>query len=424
MGIKIRKLRIGGGEKSISLLVAFSLAYYPLVYAFNEIVNRYIQQGAWWDSALCLGLYLVAVVMAIPLIVRRQTLFTLISFLTITILFLVTIVSGSDGAVYAASNIKIYFLTFFPFIFIGLAIRDFEDLDKTLNIITRIVICASVIWIAIIVFNVNRGIRVAYMGISYYVLPSCLLRTYYYFRDKGYANFIWMIISLLCHVIWGTRGPVLFAFLFVALCVLWNNKNKKRTAVKFVILFSVVTVVYINFFKILNWANNIFISMGLKNGGIIRLLTGTDITDGRVDLIKQALPYINEHFVFGGGIYCDRFLLNGYVHSLPIELICDFGILGGSLLFLFLLCYIIKTVFEIREFNDFRWAILWIAIIVGFAKLFLSGSYLEEPYFYFLLGLLANKFMFKNKQVVSEDVVEDNNEESNEETNNESIVAM
>ena len=420
MGMKIRTLKILGGEKSISLLVAFSLAYYPLVYAFNEFVNRYIQYGAWWDSALCLGVYLIIVLLAFPLIARRQTLFTLIAFFVASILFLVTIVSGSDGAVFASASIKTYFTTFFPFIFVGLAIRDFDDLDNTLNLFTRIVICASVIWIAIIVFNVNRGIRVAYMGISYYVLPSCLLRIYYYFRDRGYANFIWMIISLLCHIIWGTRGPVLFAFLFFALCILWNNQNKKRTAIKLFLLSVVVIILYINFFSILNWTNNIFLSMGLKNGGIIRLLSGTDLTDGRIDLINQTLPYINEHSVFGGGIYCDRLLLNGYVHFLPVELICDFGIFLGCILFIILLIFIIKSIISIKDFHDFRWAIIWIAIIVGFAKLFLSGSYLEEPYFYFLLGLLANKEMMRfNKIIPLETDIG-----SDEDKSNESFVAM
>ena len=428
MGIRFRNMRIGGGEKSISLLVAFSLAYYPLVYSINEIVNRYIQRGAWWDSALCAGIYFIIVVMALPLVARRQNLFSLIAFLFVTILFLVTSVSGSDGAVYASSGLKTFITTFFPFLFVGLAIRDFEDLDKTLNTISRIVICASVIWIAIIVFNVNRGIRVAYMGISYYVLPSCLLRTYYYFRDKGYANFIWMVISLLCHIIWGTRGPVLFSFIFVALCVLWNKQNKKGAVKKFIIISAIISVLYLNFFTILNWANNIFLNMGIKNGGIIRLLSGTDLTDGRIDLVKKVLPYINDHFVFGGGIYCDRLLLDGYVHFLPIELICDFGVIGGIILFVVLFGFIIKTVLAIKDFHDFRWAILWIAIIVGFAKLFLSGSYLEEPYFYFLIGLLVNKSMTINKQIESNEFISEScvetNEAVSEEVNNENIVGM
>ena len=388
--MKIGNMRLGGGEKSISLLIAFSLAYYPIVYAINELVNRYIQNGAWWDSALCAGIYLIFVLMAIPLIAKRQTKFTLFAFIATAILFLFTIAFGSDGAAYASGNFIKYFTSFFPFLFVGLAIKDFDDLDNTLDTVTRVVLVASVIWIFIIVFNVNRGIRVAYMSISYYVLPSCILRIYYYFRDKGVANFVWMIIGLLCHIIWGTRGPVLFAFLFIALCILWNSKNKKGVALSIVILSTVFFIVYRNFFNILKWANNIFVSHGLKNGGIIKMLTATDLTDGRIDLINKVVPYINDHFVFGGGIYCDRALINGYVHLLPVELFCDFGV-GGGIAFVLLLIYLIRSVLALSDFRDFRWAILWTAIIVGFAKLFLSGSYLEEPYFYFLLGLLANK---------------------------------
>ena len=392
MGIKIGNIRIGGNLDTVTTLIICSLAYYPVTYALNELVNKYIQYGAWWDSALCTGVYAVVTLMALPNILKRQRTVSLVLLFIAGLVFLGTIGLGLDGAKEASSNMVSYFMSCFSFMFVGIAIQDFDEFDHPLDIVTRIITIAAIIWIAIVVFQINRGRRVAYMNISYCVLPASLFRIYYYFRDRGYKNLIWMIACILCHIIWGTRGPILFTLVFLALCIILNNRNKKG-ALAAILLVLVGLVIYHYFFEILMWMNTIFIRMGLQNGGIIKLLTEEDLLDGRGGLFSQIIPYVNQHFVFGGGIFSDRTIIGGYAHLLPLELICDFGVFPGGVLFIFLLIVIVKKAAIIKDFTDIRWAILWVAIISGFGKLFISGSYLEEPYFYFLIGLLSNHYM-------------------------------
>ena len=395
MGIKIGNWRIGGKYNAITTLIIFSLAYYPITYALNELVNKYIQYGAWWDSALCTGLYFVAVFMALPRVLRTQTKTSLILLFIAVAVFLITILFGLDGAKEASNSFSSYFLTCFSFLFVGVAIQDFDELDEPINIVTRIITVAAIIWIAIVVFQINRGRRVAYMNVSYCVLPASLFRIYYYFRDRGYKNFLWMLACLLCHIIWGTRGPILFTVVFLALCIVLNNKNKKGAIAAILLVLSGI-VIYHYFYEILMWVNTIFIRMGLQNGGIIKLLTEEDLLDGRGDLFSQIIPYVNQHFVFGGGIFSDRTIIGGYAHLLPLELICDFGVIPGTIVFLILLISIVKRVSALKDFCNIKWALFWIVLIVGFGKLFISGSYLEEPYFYFLVGLLSNRCMYEN----------------------------
>lgn len=392
MRLKIGKWVIDGNDNAITLLIVSSLSYYPVTYALNEIVNWYIQYGAWWDSALCAGVFLCVVMFSLPVILKRQSFYSVLFFLGAVLIFLFTILTNMDGSYFAQKEAVLFFTTYLPFLFVGLAIRNFEQLDYAIGIGTKVVIMAAIIWIAIVIFHVNKGLRVAYMNVSYSVLPSCLFRIYYYFRDRGIKNLLWMIAGILCHIIWGTRGPILFLFIFVAMCIIWSHKSRKAVILA-ILIAAFSSIIYYNFFEILKWANEIFIRMGLQNGGIIKLLTEEDLLDGRGNLVSQIMPYVNKHLIFGGGIYCDRPILGGYVHLFPLELVCNFGIVIGSLLSCGLVYQIVRRSIRVRVFGDFRWALLWTVIIVGFAKLFVSGSYLEEPYFYFLLGLLANKEM-------------------------------
>lgn len=392
MVIKIGNQKIWGGLNAITLLIVCSLAYYPITYTLNTLVNRYIQDGALWDTALCAGIYAMVVLNAMLLLLKRQTKLSIALLFFAIFVFSATIGLDLDGAEGAKGNIIPFFILYFPFTFVGVAIQDFKDLDKPIDIVTRIVTVAAVIWIAIVVFRINVGLRVAYMGISYYVLPSTLFRIYYYFRDHGYKNLIWMIANVMCQIIWGTRGPVLFMLLFVALCVIWNNRTKKGTFFAILLTFAGV-IAYYYALEILIWANNIFTEMGLQNGGILKLLYDEDLSDGRIDLYSKVFPYISQNFIFGGGIYSDRVVIGEYTHLLPLELMCDFGAIMGSLMFLVLLMAIAKKAVIVKEFPDIKWALFWVTLMVGFIKLFVSGSYLEEPCFFLMLGLLANSHM-------------------------------
>lgn len=392
MGIKIGNWRIGNNDNAIAFLVICSLAYYPITYTVNQIVNRYIQSGAWWDSAICSGIYAIAVLLSVGLIVKRQTMFTLGLLFVSVLIFIVTIGLNMDGATYASSNLVKFVTSYYPFIFLGVSIREFDELDHPVDIITRVITVSALIWIAIVVFGFNRGIRVAYMSVSYYVLPSTLLRIYYFFRDRKIINLFWMVAAIICHIIWGTRGPILFCLVFLSLCLIWN-KRTKTGAIAALGLALIGVLLYVNFFTILQWLNGLFLSHGIQNGGIIKLLAQDDLFDGRGDLFGQLIPYINDHWLIGGGIYSDRKFLGTYAHLLPFELVCDFGVPIGIMLFIILIIAIIKKLGMHKDYYDIRWAILWVTMIVGFAKLFISGSYLEDPYFYFFLGLLSNSNM-------------------------------
>ena len=391
MEIRIGNYYIKLRKDALPLLIVASLSYYPITYTINQLVNRYIQYGAWWDSAICIGLYLLIVIGSIPIVLKRQKIFSLIFTISMVLVFIITILSNFDGTKYASDEIVPFFTKYLPFLFVGIAINEYEQLDKWVDAVTKIVLVAAFIWILIVVLDLNRNIRTPYMQISYYVLPSSLFRVYFYYRDRGAKNLLWMILGIANHIIWGTRGPILFLLLFIPLCLLSNNRSIKKIILSIVlILFGIV--LYVRMYDILLWANSLFSSLGLRNAGIIKMMA-EDLSDGRIDLFSQIMPYINNHFIFGGGIYSDRALLGVYVHLLPLEFMCDFGAIFGTLLFIVLIFLIIKKIVQLKDYRDFRWGLLWVLIFSGFIKLFFSSSYLEEPYFYFLLGLLVNDTM-------------------------------
>ena len=394
MNIKLGNFRLTVTESIISLLVVFSLAYYPVSYAVNQLVNKFIQYGAWWDSAVCLGVYLIVVLLAVPYVLKRQTAFTVGILVVFIVTFCFTYLLEMDGARYAGQSAVAFFTRIFPFLFLGAAIGNFEELETKIEIATRVIICAAVVWNLIVVFDIYRNVRIPYMQISYYVLPSCLFRIYYAFQERSGKNVVFALLGVVCHVLWGTRGPILFVILFIVICLLRSSTSKTRIIIA-ISLTLVGVVLYIEKYEILSWASSVLAKYRLVNSGIIKMMSD-DISDGRLDMFQQIWPYIKEHLLFGGGIYSDRMALEGYVHLLPLELICDFGVFFGTILFAVLTAAIVRRMVRINVFSDFRWALLWIAVITGYGKLFLSSSYLQEPFFFFLLGLLANRTMTDN----------------------------
>ena len=92
--------------------------------------------------------------------------------------------------------------------------------------------------------------------------------------------------------------------------------------------------------------------------------------------------------MMGMGIFSDRTIADGaYAHSITYEMVLNFGVVVGTVILAFLAWLLARTVFYLRSkaeqpVKDFYRTLLFSAVL----KLFISGSYLTEPYFFFTVG--------------------------------------
>ena len=94
--------------------------------------------------------------------------------------------------------------------------------------------------------------------------------------------------------------------------------------------------------------------------------------------------------MLGYGIGGDRLLLqnNSYVHNIILELFCDFGIIFGSIIFIYLMRLFIKSILE--KNSDFSGVCL-IIFPVTVLKLMMSSSYIISPILFLLIGMCLNR---------------------------------
>lgn len=225
------------------------------------------------------------------------------------------------------------------------------------------------------------------MYAAYLFLPHLCTVTGFAMKKPNPLNLSVSALGGFVLVSLGTRGAVVCFLAFIVLMLLLFQKNKHP--VLLTVLFLLIAVLLV-FGGLLDWLHNFAEEFGLSLRVLDKLESGSfGQSSGRESIARQVLEYIFLYPLTGLGIYSDRRVAGGhYAHNIVLELVIDFGLILGSLLFILLVILIVNAVLCVRRYereNDT--AIILLAYIsCGFFKLFLSGSYLNEDTLFFLIG--------------------------------------
>ena len=230
------------------------------------------------------------------------------------------------------------------------------------------------------------------MDAAYNVLPSILYLGYWAFDRKKIRYWLIFILSSVLLFMYGTRGPILAVVVFVALEIfarLIISRAHIKMFVLCVLIFAFLLILFTTdlFTSLIEALSQLFERLGFSTRIFDMFLEGDlSYSSGRDKLREKVFATIWENPLFGYGIFGDRVITDGsYVHNIFVELWCNFGILLGTALIIALIILIIKTIRCSCNTSVFYFVILLISAV--FTKLMLSGSYLTEQYFFFLIGL-------------------------------------
>lgn len=185
-----------------------------------------------------------------------------------------------------------------------------------------------------------------------------------------------------------SRGAVLSLVVLIGI-LLFNKSNHKKAWLIFIICAGCIVFFGRDF--IIEKLS----ASGLNMRWIIRFTSQADITTGRTRLYALALNAIRENPLLGNGIGYFETIANGqYVHNMFLQLLCEFGVIVGGAISVYILVLIFKNVFDDKD-NRFGYFLICQFI----PRLLLSSVYWLNPFIWVFLYLQSGKN--KNKEKIS-----------------------
>lgn len=304
----------------------------------------------------------------------------------------------------------IYLITaIVPCYFIGVCFDEFYSIEKSIYSLS---IFTLLINIGYIIFSLKNGKNFSNenMDLAYTLLPSICFITSLFLDKICMKRGIIFITAVIVLLGLGTRGPIFCLCVFLVM-KLYKKYGKK----KFIIW---ICTIFLGFFILVltglfeQGVRNIsgkLSEMGLSTRVVNMLLSDKITNDNGRNIIKETLNLkIAENPMYKGyGIYSDREFTIGlydrkntfmyidgtYAHNLITELKCDFGILWTYIILTYLIILFIRALIYSKNKDV---GIFLVSFVCGFIHLFVSGSYLNSPYFFFLIGL-SMKILTQNK---------------------------
>ena len=394
------KLRVRlDGNSCIRYLFEFAWIYPTLVTTVIDTLMRVLGLSEYSNIARCVVVFYVIIFCSRGLLSKLTSKHLLLYALAVVLYFLFAWIYPQTAGLMLDNAIDVLIFTI-PVFFLGISMTDVKLNIGRITLYSRIIILLmSFVFFFMSDINAHEG----HMGRAYLVLPSVMLVVYQAFREKKIHDILIGILGCFFLVACTTRGPVLLLLIFV-LVIAFVNKIR---FLQVVLLLAVIIMSSSSFRTLLiNAGIMIFNKFGL-NTRIFDMLALGEVTsdNGRNYLEEVVWEMLHEHPISGNGVFSDRIATSAlqwigedgvYAHNILLECWCQYGYIIGSILLIGLLVVCIYSLFH--EQGDKR-TILCILILSYIGKLFMSSSYLLEPYFFLTVGMCGSSFSRRQKKV-------------------------
>lgn len=303
----------------------------PGLVAFNSVAN-----------ALIGVLMLVLFVRNLPIIMKRSGTYAFSLGCILLILLLSTLAFTGENfsnTIAAAPDILIISASLF---LTAVSVRDFNLLyDKLSQWAPVTIIFAMFMVVCTSIIGVVGTAETSYnMSLSYYVLVPTLLMYSNFIYNKKIIHILFFIIGVFVVLFMGSRGPLVCIILFVAV---FSFKTLKLSVGNLITLGCVIAVgilIFVNYVDIAEFLYNWLLDHNIESRTLYKLLIGDFFDDSDRRLIINEALYIIKRSPFGIGFMGDL-----TTHNIVVENVLWFGWGVGSVINLYLVYKVIKTLF-------------------------------------------------------------------------------
>ncbi len=355
--------------------------YIAQIFRVLPIIGRYY-------TNVYLFVVLAALIFALPYLMRHIRVTDLLFYFCCVLVVFWTLLFLPKNAEYLSKDAWRILGQTIPLYFAGIAYSHNEN-KKVLFWSSLIGVgCTFLYQIRLLV--VGRELNTDNMYASYNLLPSILYLIYWFFQKKKARYYVCAALVSMLPFIFGTRGPILITFVYLFLLIFIQIMSTQKTIWKvwylllvgggLLFLFSGDTLTHI-----MQYLSDLFGKIGFSTRIFDFYLEGNiDVSVGRDRLSETIRAAIMQKPFIGHGLMGDWVLLKIYVHNLFLELWCQFGIVLGSALCIWMFWVPLRSFYKNR--NDDA-SFLLLLCCLTFLKLMLSNSYLIEPLLFFMFGV-------------------------------------
>lgn len=270
------------------------------------------------------------------------------------------------------------------FMLVGMCFSDFGELLRIFHKAARIgVVLSGFVYL----LNILGGSLNHYDDMNYaYAICTvlCIL-----IADTQKHDIWFILIGAVCMIIAGTRGPIVCCLLAVIIKVLLVETDAKKIAVRLLGFGLCAVAVQFNvLYYILNAVASVLRRFGIRQIRLLEYANSGILLDssGRDSFASTVWDAVKENPIFGYGLGGDRQILGGrYVHNLFFELLVSFGVVIGSIIFIWLL---VKCIRALRCKDLARKKVVLAFFCFAFLKLMFSSSMLYSKELFILIGIL------------------------------------
>lgn len=309
------------------------------IFQDNLLLYQLVNLGC---KAIILGCLLVSCIFIMKRINIKIILYIAIFILTI----LIQLVFFQNLNDYFIDNLINYATVILPTVVCFLSIKDYEKILKYL--IKTSFFIATFTAIAFIVFGNNLFKDGYSMGFANIMIFPTNTLIYYLFntkisKTKKVFTTILVLFNIFTIFAFGSRGALIdivafFIFSFIV--------NKKKTVGKYITIIATVIVmlVCITFYDdIIKYLISVFDDLGINSRTLTILSTDLNHDSGRTEIWESILAKISENPFEIRGINAEYMLVGIYSHNMFLELIYDLGIFIGTVITIYIIYAIIRT---------------------------------------------------------------------------------
>ena len=358
-----------------------------------------------FTDAIIVSIYIIPLLFSLKRIGRNIKPADYIAYLLIALLYILDGILNENKVDVLNQYRHLFLIQSLPLFFIGLnlEIEEIKDRLYWLSII-------SIYALAFYKMALGGGVSLSQytwsedMSSSYKMLPHLLLVILYAIKKPSVINIITLVFGTMFTFSLGTRAPLLIIFIFAIMYTLLFKNWKHPIESRF--LFGTVGVLIVFFFEeLIELLHRITQSWGMSIRLYTYLLRGDFLqTNSRNNIIGIVLQGIKQRPLTGYGFAGDRLFGIIYSHNIALELWSSFGLIVGTCILAWICLTLFKGITSGK--SDFEKGFVLLLICATFVKLLISGTYLNEPFLYLLLGycvkLIREKKIEKRFQYESE----------------------